>query len=90
MSFYTRLYVSTVVIIIVLWLSLSTVHSVDYKPKEYYHHPAYNYSLKFYKQCQWLRSYHGNAIAISIDGSHFIRNNQRCRVILPEELRLAL
>jgi len=89
MGIFTKLYIGLFVLFVILWLSMSKVCGGDYTPAKYYHHPAYDYSLKTYKQCQWVFSYHGHGVAVSEDMSHFIRDGKRYRIILPEGLRWA-
>jgi hypothetical protein len=67
------------IILITLWLSLSTVQSGIYDPRPW----EIAYSV-------W--EYHGYDVAICLDDMVFVRGagpraGERCRIILPDELK---
>ena len=70
------------VLVITVWLSLSTVQSGSYDPRPW-------------KIIWWCWETHGYDVAVCLDDMTFVRGDgpnagQVCRIILPEELREAI
>ena len=68
------------VLIITIWLSLSTVQSGSYDPRPW--HIA-----------QWVWEYHGYDVAVCVDDMTFTRGDgpragEKCRIVLPDSLSL--